>query len=152
MAVILRNLTAAPISIWHETAFAFLDLPEVIDPTGTKCKITPAFETEWRTLHEISMTGVTYDMTFAPSADGPSRLRRSEIRPGGSVIGYYLTAFVLPAKIGGQRTLTGKYSVVQPVRLGLGENPLLDTTLDSGHMTVDFKDPDRSTFRTGQAF
>jgi hypothetical protein len=148
MAVILRNLTNAPISTWHETAFAFLDLPELTDPTRKKCKITPAFETEWRTLGEISMTGVTYDMTFAPSADGPSRLRRSEIRPGGAVLGYYLTAFIVPAKSEGRRSSQGIYSVEQPVRLGLGEKEQLDTSMQSGRLSLRFDDPDIQRFNT----
>jgi len=60
------------------------------------------------------MTGVTFDMTFAPSADSPSRLRRSKIEPGQSVIGYSLTAFVAPPIWDDGHAAPGQYRVTQP--------------------------------------
>ena len=91
------------------------------------------------------MTGVTFDMTSAPSADGPSRLRQSDIGPGKATVGYYLTAFVVPPKWTDGRPTPGRYRVNQPVRLGLGAGDQLDTTLEAGPLNLEIEDPDRRT-------
>ncbi|HLK60376.1 MAG TPA: hypothetical protein VKU00_27695, partial [Chthonomonadaceae bacterium] len=142
LAVVLRNVSAHPISFWHETSFASLEPPNVLDAAGKKIAVPFAAEPEWRTLGEIRMSGVTFDMTYAPSADGPSRLRQSEIKPGQSVIGYYLTAFVIPPKWSGGLASPGRYRVVQPIRLGLGDAEQLDTTLETGNLDLEIYDPD----------
>ena len=141
LAVILRNVSDRPISFWHETSFAFLEAPYLADGAGAKRVMKRASEPEWRTLHEIRMTGVTFDMTFAPSADGPSRFRRSEILPGKATIGYFLTAFVIPPKWSDGSAVPGRYRAVQPVRLGLADSEQLDTALEAGPLSLEIVDP-----------
>jgi len=50
LAVVLRNVSTQPIWFWHETSFAFLEPPNVIDAAGKRMNIKPAQEAEWRTL------------------------------------------------------------------------------------------------------
>lgn len=142
MAVVLQNTSKASIQFRHQTSFAFLDSPSVIDTTGKKNAVTLAYEPEWKSLSGIRMTGVTFDMTFAPSADGPSRLRQSEIAPGQAVIGYYLTSFVVPPHWSEGGAVPGRYHVIQPVRLGLGNGEQLDTSLETGALDLQIFDPD----------
>ena len=142
LAVVLRNISNRPISFWHETSFAFLEPPNIVDEGGKDQSVKLASEPEWRALGEIKMTGVTFDMTFAPSADGPSRLRQSELKPGHSSIGYWLSAFVVSRRFPSGSAGSGRFRVVQPVRLGLGEAEKLDSTLTTGTLPLDFLDPD----------
>jgi hypothetical protein len=141
-AVVLRNVSTAPISFWHQTSFAFMESPTLVDAGGKSHSIPLATETEWSALHEASMTGVTYDMTFAPSADGPSRLRRSVIQPGQTVIGYGLTAFVAPRTFAEGTRSTGRHTLVQTLKLGLRETEGLDTTLETGGLALEIVDAD----------
>ena len=142
VAVILRNVSEAPIRFWHQTSFAFMDAPKLADSAGTMRAVSLAPETEWKTLSGIRMTGVTFDMTSAPSADGPSRLRQSEIAPGQSVLGYCLVGFVVPLRWLDGTPVPGRYHLVQPLRIGLGKDELLDTTLETGGMELNLADPD----------
>jgi beta-lactamase regulating signal transducer with metallopeptidase domain len=142
VAVVLRNVSKAPIPFWHQTSFAFLDVPEVADAQSKRRTVTLSSEPEWSGLNAIRMIGLTYDMTFAPSADGPSRLRRSEIAPGQSVLGYYLTGFVLPARWKDGAVTPGRYQLTQPVRVGLKIDEALDTRLETGGLNMTVYDPD----------
>jgi beta-lactamase regulating signal transducer with metallopeptidase domain len=147
VAVILRNVSKAPISFRHQTSFAWLDPPKVTDADGKPQAATLAPETEWRSISAIRMTGVTFDMTSAPSADGPSRLRTSEIAPGQSVLGYALTAFVAPARWKDGKATPGRYQLSQPFRVGVGEGEGLETTLETGGMQITLSDPDAGPAR-----
>ncbi|MCW3055257.1 MAG: hypothetical protein JWN14_4427, partial [Chthonomonadales bacterium] len=142
VAVILRNVSEAPIQFWHQTSFAFMETPQVTDSAGGMRAASLAPETEWRIMSGIRMTGVTFDMTYAPSADGPSRLRRSEIAPGQSVLGYCLVGFVVPPRWPDGMAVPGRYHLVQPFRIGIGKEELLDTTLETGGMELNLADPD----------
>jgi beta-lactamase regulating signal transducer with metallopeptidase domain len=142
MAVVLRNVTKTPISFWHQTAFAFMETPQVSDVGGRSVNVTLAPETEWKTLSGIQMTGVTFDMTSAPSAHGPGSLRQSEIAPGQSILGYCLAAFVIPSRWRDGGPVPGRYHVVQPLRIGLGSEEQLDTTLETGARDITIYDPD----------
>ena len=100
-------------------------------------------ETEWKALNEFRITGLTFDMTSAPSANGPSRLRRSVLDPGQSVLGYFLTAFVVPRVFDKGRPAVGRFQITQPVRLGLGEAEQLDTVFESGALDLQISDADK---------
>lgn len=141
LAVIVRSVAKTPISFWHETSFAFLDAPTVTDAEGKIRTTVRESEPAWHGLDAVRMIGVTYDMTSAPSADGPSRLRQSEIKPGQSVLGYYLTSFVIPPHWPDGKSAIGRCQLIQPVRLGLGQAEQLDTSLETGGLTVTFSDP-----------
>jgi beta-lactamase regulating signal transducer with metallopeptidase domain len=143
MAVVLRNVTKTPISFWHQTAFALMETPRLTDAAGKPRAVALAPETEWKTLSGIQMTGVTFDMTSAPSADGPSHLHQSEIAPGQSVLGYCLVGFVVPPRWQDGQAVPGRYHVSQPLRVGLGNDEQLDTTLETGALDLTLNDPDR---------
>jgi len=143
MIAILRNVTNTKIPVWHQTSFAFLDPPRLTDSSGRPVATKPAPENEWRSIGEMTMTGITFDMTYAPSADGPSRLRQTAIRPKELVAGYFLTAFIAPAGPIGARTTIGKFRIFQPVRLGLGTAEQLDTQFETGPFEISITDSDR---------
>ncbi|MCW3095122.1 MAG: hypothetical protein JWL77_740 [Chthonomonadaceae bacterium] len=142
MAVVIRNVSKTPIPFWHQTSFALMEAPHVSDVAGRSVNVTLAPETEWKTLSGIQMTGVTFDMTSAPSANGPASLRQSEITPGQSILGYCLAAFVIPSRWKDGGPVPGRYHVVQPLRIGLGSEEQLDTTIETGARDIMIYDPD----------
>ncbi len=81
-------------------------------------------------------------MTFAPSADGPSHIWQSTIAPGQSVIGTYLTSFVVPPTWPDGKAVPERYHMIQPVRLGLGAGESLDTALETGALEMRLFDLD----------
>jgi len=142
LVTILRNVSTEKITFWHEASFPALEQPDVL--FGAKnmgVTMTPA--ADWEPLRELRMTGVTYDMTFAPSASGPSRLVQSEINPGQAVAGYALTVVTVPRlKMRSSKPMRMGMHIVQPLRVGLGAQPRLDTTLRSGALDLQLEDPD----------
>jgi hypothetical protein len=149
LVVALRNVGKEPITFRHETSFAFLNRPVITEANGMRFTVPVSPEPEWRPLNEMRMTGVTYDMTYAPSANGPSRLRETKIDPDQTVIGYFLSGIVIPSRwpverqrFGGRAT-PGHYTLSQPFAVGLGNGEKLDTILMTGPRELTVYDPDR---------
>jgi hypothetical protein len=140
VAIAVRCVGASPISFWHDTSFADAALPVVRD-AGRPVRVRAAPEPEWRPLGDLRLTGVTYDMTFAPSAGGPSRTRVSEIKPGQTVIGYFLGAFIAPQPRGSSLR---RYAVEQPWSVGVGAQGALDTRLTTGQLSMEVMADDQA--------
>lgn len=148
LVVALRNVGKEPITFRHETSFAFLNRPIIADANGLQFTVPVFPEPEWRPLGEMRMTGVTYDLTYAPSANGPSRLRETRIDPGQTVIGYFLAGIVIPSRwpeerqrLGGRAT-PGHYTLIQPFAIGLGKGEKLETIM-TGAQELTVYDADR---------
>jgi hypothetical protein len=134
LAVVVQNVADHPVSFWHETSFIQPPATVVRDQAGHAIPVRESPETEWRPISEIRMTGVTFDMTYAPSAGGPGRTVESEIKPGQAVLGYLLTSIVLPENLPNG---TSRLSIEQPWAVGFGAAGAIDKTLTTGPLNLD---------------